>query len=50
MKHRGLIFFTTGLAATLALGWLAFPAVLYEKVDQPLQFSHKVHTGETVGL
>lgn len=50
MKHRGLIFFTTGLAATLALGWLAFPAVLYEKVDQPLQFSHNVHTGETVGL
>ncbi len=50
MKHRGFIIFACGLTAALALGWLAFPAVLYEKVEQPLQFSHKVHTGETVGL
>lgn len=50
MKHKGMILFATGLTAALAIGWLAFPAVLYEHVEQPLQFSHKVHAGETVGL
>jgi menaquinone reductase, multiheme cytochrome c subunit len=34
----------------LVIGWFAFPAMLYEKIDQPLQFSHKVHTGEAAGL
>jgi hypothetical protein len=42
--------FIVGLVATLAIGWLGFPAMLYEKIEQPLQFSHKVHTGETLGL
>lgn len=50
MKYRGVMIFAAGLAAALALGWLAFPEILYEEIDQPLQFSHKVHTGETVGL
>ncbi|HEX9006870.1 MAG TPA: menaquinone reductase multiheme cytochrome c subunit QrcA [Bacteroidota bacterium] len=42
--------FLGGLAAALLLGWFAFPAVLYQKVQQPLQFSHKVHAGDKVGL
>jgi hypothetical protein len=50
VKLRGGIFFATGLAAALAIGWLVFPEVLYEKIDQPLQFSHKIHTGDAVGL
>ena len=50
MKYRGLILFAGGLTAALALGWLGFPALLYEKIEQPLQFSHKTHTGEAVGL
>ena len=50
MKHRGVVLFMAGLTAALAVGWLIFPEVLYEKIDQPLQFSHKIHTGETVGL
>lgn len=50
MKHQGLVMFIGGLAASLALGWLAFPALLYEKIEQPLQFSHRVHAGEKVGL
>lgn len=29
---------------------MAFPRVLYQRSDQPIQFSHKVHTGESVGM
>jgi len=50
VKYRGVMAFATGLAAALALGWLAFPEILYEEIEQPLQFSHKIHTGESVGL
>ena len=50
MKVRGLIAFALGMAGALALGWLAFPNALYSSVEQPLQFSHKVHTGEQVGM
>jgi len=32
------------------VGWFLFPALLYTHEDQPLQFSHKVHTGDAVGL
>jgi hypothetical protein len=42
--------FLSGVAAALAIGWFVFPLALYKSVDQPIQFSHKVHTGETVGL
>ena len=50
MKHRGLIIFAAGLTAALAAGWFLFPLALYKSTEQPLQFSHKVHTGETAGL
>ena len=42
--------FGFGFALSLAVGWMAFPRVLYEHVQQPIQFSHKVHTGENVGM
>ncbi len=50
MTSKGTILFWTGLAAGLALGWFGFPHALYRSVEQPLQFSHSVHTGENVGM
>ena len=46
VKHS----FIAGMAVILALGWYAFPRVLYKKIEQPVQFSHQIHTGEKVGL
>jgi hypothetical protein len=42
--------FFVGLAAALLVGWLGLPAALYQRVDQPLEFSHRLHTGDDVGL
>ena len=39
-----------GLAPALAFGWAAFPELLYDSAEQPLQFSHKTHASEAVGL
>lgn len=50
MKQRGWLTFGMGLGAALACGWLAFPMALYQPIDQPIQFSHKLHTGEDVAL
>lgn len=50
MKHRSLLFILAGFVLALGLGWVVFPAVLYERIDQPVQFSHAVHAGETVGM
>lgn len=50
MKHRGTAIFVAGFLAALALGWFAFPALLYESRNQPFDFSHKVHTGESIGM
>jgi hypothetical protein len=50
MKLRALLTFATGFLGALALGWIALPHVLYRSVEQPVQFSHKVHTSEAVGF
>ncbi|HKI84601.1 MAG TPA: menaquinone reductase multiheme cytochrome c subunit QrcA [Candidatus Krumholzibacteria bacterium] len=42
--------FAVGAAAALLLGWLVFPSFLYERIDQPLHFSHALHTSDSVGL
>jgi hypothetical protein len=42
-------WFLAGLCILLFVGWVIFPSLLYERKEQPLQFSHKVHT-ETAGL
>ena len=47
---RGWIFFGSGLAAMLAIGWIVFPALLYKSEPQPINFSHKIHAGDQVGL
>jgi hypothetical protein len=50
VKYRAWVTFGIGFAMMLAIGWYAFPALLYRTVEQPIQFSHKVHTGESVGM
>jgi hypothetical protein len=39
-----------GIALGAGTGWLLFPHALYSSETQPLNFSHKVHTGEQAGL
>ena len=43
-RHRGQILFLAGLLAALAAGWGGFPAVRFQRVAQPVAFSHKIHT------
>ncbi len=43
-KHRGQIAFFAGLLVALALGWRGFPLVLFRQAQQPVDFSHKIHT------
>ncbi len=37
------IFFVIGLVASLLVGWIAFPKVLYSQKKQPFDFNHKNH-------
>jgi hypothetical protein len=39
-----------GFVIALVAGWFLFPVLLYESRDQPVQFSHAIHTGEAVGM
>ena len=50
MRNRGIVIFAAGLLGALGVGWLGFPAVLYQRTPQPFQFSHAVHTGEKGGM
>lgn len=50
MRLRSSLVFSAGLGAALVGGWFAFPLALYSRAEQPLQFSHRVHSGEKVGL
>jgi menaquinone reductase, multiheme cytochrome c subunit len=47
---RSAAVFVAGLAGALAFGWLGFPHLLYVAADQPVQFSHAVHTSDAAGL
>lgn len=49
MLKPGTLRFFAGISFSLVLGWYVFPFALYEKIEQPIQFSHKVHTGDAVG-
>jgi menaquinone reductase, multiheme cytochrome c subunit len=40
----GLAYFVAGLAAALVIGWVLFPMALYSKEEQPVKFSHAIHT------
>lgn len=47
---RILVTLGLGFVAALAGGWLAVPKVLYRSHEQPVQFSHKVHVSDAVGM
>jgi len=46
-KKDGWIFFLSGLVGALIVGWIVFPALLYSKKSQPLNFSHVSHGPES---
>jgi hypothetical protein len=37
------LFFILGLVASLVLGWVIFPQLLYSHKEQPIQFNHVLH-------
>jgi len=48
--YWGSLAFLAGLVISLTLGWSVFPKALYSQIEQPLRFSHRVHTGDDVGM
>jgi len=44
-----ILFFILGLAASLVLGWVIFPKLLYSQKKQPIDFNHVLHVGEMDG-
>jgi menaquinone reductase, multiheme cytochrome c subunit len=49
-NFRGKTMFFFGIVGTLLFGWIVFPLFIYKSVDQPIQFSHRSHTGDNIGL
>ena len=49
-RFRGVFFTACGLAVALCAGWIVFPYLLYSRTRQPLEFSHRTHTGEKGGM
>jgi hypothetical protein len=39
------LFFLIGLAASLIVGWVIFPKLLYSEKRQPVDFNHVLHNG-----
>jgi hypothetical protein len=38
-----VLFFIVGFAASLAVGWIVFPKLLYSEKQQPFDFNHVTH-------
>jgi len=38
-----ILFFIIGLIASLIVGWIIFPKLLYSKKSQPIDFNHEIH-------
>ncbi len=49
-KTLGPILLIVGFILALIVGYGVLPPLLYETIEQPLQFSHAVHAGEEAGL
>jgi len=49
LSTLGRVLLALGLAAGLAAGWIALPAFLYGRQEQPLAFNHLVHV-ETAAM
>nr|WP_321399671.1 menaquinone reductase multiheme cytochrome c subunit QrcA [uncultured Desulfobacter sp.] len=43
----GVIFFMGAFLVCFLSGWLLFPKLLYSKKEQPFNFDHRLHVGET---
>ncbi len=41
-----ILFFVLGLAASMIVGWVVFPKLLYSQKNQPIQFNHALHMEE----
>lgn len=41
-----ILFFILGFVASLILGWVIFPNLLYSQRKQPVEFNHALHNGE----
>jgi len=41
-----ILFFFIGLVASLVLGWVIYPNLLYSKKSQPIDFNHALHMEE----
>jgi hypothetical protein len=41
-----ILFFILGLIASLIVGWVIFPKLLYSQKKQPVDFNHALHNEE----
>ncbi len=41
-----ILFFILGLAASLIVGWIIYPKLLYSQKKQPIDFNHLLHVAE----
>jgi hypothetical protein len=41
-----ILFFILGLAASLVVGWIIFPKLLYSQKKQPIDYNHLLHVEE----
>lgn len=41
-----ILFFFIGFVASLVLGWVIYPKLLYSKKNQPIDFNHALHMEE----
>jgi hypothetical protein len=41
-----ILFFILGFVASLIVGWVIFPKLLYSQRKQPVEFNHALHNGE----
>lgn len=48
--NRSGVIVLAGFLIALLAGWFLFPSILYRSEPQPMQFSHKTHAGEKVGM
>ena len=44
-----ILFFIIGFAASMVLGWVVFPKLLYSQKQQPISFNHALHVEEVGG-
>ncbi|MGD8229539.1 MAG: cytochrome c3 family protein [Desulfobacteraceae bacterium] len=48
--RSGLAWFLAGLIPAMFVGWILFPMALYSEQQQPVNFSHAIHSMEDIGI